>query len=53
MDDLLATGGSLNASCQLVEKLEAKVAACLVVMELTELKGRSKLNCNVLSLLKY
>ncbi len=43
-DDLLATGGTAAASCELVEKLGAEVAACAFVVELDFLKGREKLS---------
>ena len=43
IDDLLATGGTAKASCELVEKLGAKVEACAFVVELDFLKGRDKL----------
>jgi len=43
VDDLLATGGTAAATIQLVEKLGAKVAACLFVIELDFLKGKEKL----------
>ena len=41
--DLLATGGSLRATCRLVERLGAKVAACSVLIELGFLQGRKNL----------
>ena len=44
IDDLLATGGTAKASCELVEKLGAKVEACAFVVELDFLGGREKLN---------
>ena len=44
VDDLLATGGTARASCELVEQLGATVAACAFVVELDSLKGREKLN---------
>jgi adenine phosphoribosyltransferase len=44
IDDLLATGGTAKASCELVEKTGAKVDACAFVVELDFLKGREKLN---------
>ena len=54
VDDLLATGGTAEAACRLVDKLEAQVAGCLFVIELTFLKGRAKLNRrDVLSLVGY
>ncbi len=43
IDDLLATGGTARASCELIEKLGAKVAACAFVVELDFLQGRSRL----------
>jgi adenine phosphoribosyltransferase len=44
VDDLLATGGTAAASCELVEKLGAEVVACAFVVELDFLKGRDKLS---------
>jgi adenine phosphoribosyltransferase len=44
IDDLLATGGTAKASCELVEKLGATVEACAFVVELDFLQGRSQLN---------
>lgn len=43
VDDLLATGGTLHAMCQLVEKLGGEVAGILVLLELVDLKGRELL----------
>jgi adenine phosphoribosyltransferase len=43
IDDLLATGGTAKASCELVEKLGATVEACAFVVELDFLNGRDKL----------
>ena len=43
MDDLIATGGTAAASCQLLEKLGAKVVACAFLIELDALKGRDRL----------
>jgi adenine phosphoribosyltransferase len=54
VDDLLATGGTLQATCKLVEKLGGKVAGILVLIELSFLKGREKLkNYDLFSLIKY
>jgi adenine phosphoribosyltransferase len=44
VDDLIATGGTAVASCQLIEKLGAEVCACAFVVELDELKGRDLLS---------
>lgn len=43
VDDVLATGGTLAATCELVEKCGASVAAIELVLEIGELNGRSKL----------
>lgn len=53
VDDLLATGGTMAAACELVKKCKSEVAACLVVIELEDLKGRQTINENVVSLIKY
>ncbi len=43
IDDILATGGTAKASCELVESLGATVVACAFVLELDFLAGREKL----------
>ena len=43
IDHVLATGGTANAACELIEKLDAKVAAVLLVLDLSELDGRTRL----------
>ncbi|MGR8942154.1 MAG: adenine phosphoribosyltransferase [Gammaproteobacteria bacterium] len=43
IDDLLATGGTAGASCELIEKLGAQVVACAFVVELDFLNGRERL----------
>ncbi len=54
IDDLLATGGTAKASCELIEKLGATVEACAFVVELEFLNGRERLhNYPVHSLLQY
>ena len=53
-DDLLATGGTAAATTKLVEKLGGKVEGAAFAVELTFLKGRSKLNgVDVFSLIQY
>lgn len=42
VDDLLATGGTINACAKLIESQGAKVVSMQFLMELTELKGREK-----------
>lgn len=54
VDDLLATGGTAKASCELIEKLGAQVVACAFVVELDFLGGRQCLkDYEVHSLLRY
>lgn len=54
IDDLIATGGTLEASCKLVEQLGGEVAMIAVVMELAGLNGREKLaDYKVKSLITY
>jgi adenine phosphoribosyltransferase len=54
VDDLLATGGTMAAGCQLVEQAGGKVASCTVLVELTFLKGRDRLRPHdVFSLIRY
>lgn len=43
VDDLLATGGTMAAACQLIEKLHGKILAIAFLMELKELNGRQKI----------
>ena len=43
VDDLLATGGTMEAACRLVEQIGGEVVACSFVVELPDLKGRDKL----------
>ena len=42
-DDLLATGGTATAMCELVENSGAEVVGCAFVIELSFLGGREKL----------
>ncbi len=54
VDDLLATGGTVEAVCRLVKKVGAEVAAIVFVIELCDLKGKDKLKgYSVSSLIKY
>ena len=42
-DDVLATGGTMKAVCELVEKLGGEVVQCNFIMDLTFLNGKEKL----------
>jgi adenine phosphoribosyltransferase len=53
-DDLLATGGTARALCELVEQLEGTVVGCAFLIELAFLDGRRRLApYPVASLLRY
>ena len=54
VDDLLATGGTMEAAAKLIEKLGGEVVSMQFLIELEDLDGREKLTkYNVNSLLKY
>jgi len=54
VDDLLATGGTMAAACQLVTGLGAEIVAIAFVIELAFLNGREKLaGHDILSLITY
>jgi len=56
IDDLLATGGTAAAACNLVRKAGAEVVAASFIIELDPLKGREKLEAKgvkVISMLHY
>ena len=56
IDDLLATGGTAVAACNLVKKVGGEVVAASFIIELDPLKGREKIEANgvkVVSMLNY
>ena len=54
MDDLLATGGTVEATIKLVEQLGGEVVGCAFLIELNALKGRNVLkNYPVYTLVNY
>lgn len=44
VDDLLATGGTAEATCKLVDRLGGRVLGCLFLIELEALSGRGRLH---------
>ncbi len=54
IDDLLATGGTMEATIKLVEKLGGEVVGLAFLIELSELEGRKKLkDYDILTLINY
>ena len=53
VDDLIATGGTAAATVELLDKVDAEVAAAIFLIELTGLNGRDRLQVPVESLLTY
>ena len=56
IDDLLATGGTATAACNLVKKAGGHVDSAAFIIELTPLKGAEKIEktgVEVISMLKY
>jgi adenine phosphoribosyltransferase len=54
VDDLLATGGTIEACCRLVEKVGGVVVGCVFLIELADLRGMQRIaRYKTLSLIKY
>jgi len=54
VDDLLATGGTAAATCDLVETMGGRIVGCAFLIELSFLNGREKLNQHdVFTLIDY
>ena len=54
IDDLLATGGTVNASTELIEKAGGQLVGCGFIIELNELNGRENVpNVPIRSLIRY
>ena len=53
LDDLLATGGTMNAAAQLLRSAGAEVTGAACIIELTFLNGRQNLDIPISTLLAY
>ena len=53
LDDLLATGGTMSASVELIRKIGGDVRSCACIIELSFLQGRDKLDVPVTSLIQF
>jgi adenine phosphoribosyltransferase len=54
VDDLLATGGTMQAAINLINRLGAKIVECAFIVELLDLKGRDKIsNVELYSIVQY
>ena len=53
LDDLIATGGTLRASVELIRKVGGTVAAAACLIELTFLNGRAALDIPLETLIRY
>lgn len=46
VDDLIATGGTAEAACKLIESIGGKIVECCFVIDLPDLGGRKRLEQN-------
>lgn len=55
IDDLLATGGTACAACELVKKVGGEIAGVAFIIELEALEGRKKMpqNIDIVTMVKY
>ncbi len=54
VDDLIATGGTVGATVQLVKKLGADILECAFLIELPDLKGREQIeDCEVFAIMEF
>jgi adenine phosphoribosyltransferase len=54
VDDLLATGGTVAGTIELVKQLKGEIVACAFLIELAALKGREKLGgYDIVTLIRY
>ena len=54
VDDLLATGGTVDAASELIERVGGQLVGCAFIIELNELNGRENIpNVPIRSLIRY
>jgi adenine phosphoribosyltransferase len=54
VDDVIATGGTIEAVAELIKELKGNIVGAAFLIELTELKGREKIkDIPIFSLIKY
>ena len=54
VDDLIATGGTMQAAIKLVEQLEGEVVECAFIIDLPDLKGKEKIaGYKIFSLMEF
>jgi adenine phosphoribosyltransferase len=53
VDDLIATGGTVSAAGNLIEKLGGEVIECAFIVELPELGGRAKIRWPIFKLIDF
>ena len=54
VDDLLATGGTIEACCRMIEQAGGQVAGCAFLIELAGLAGRQRIaQYQTISVLRY
>ncbi len=52
IDDVLATGGTIRASLNLLKKFDINIIETFFLIEILKLEGKNKLDCNYFSLIK-
>jgi len=54
VDDLIATGGTIGATVELVKKLGGEIVECAFLIELPDLKGREQIaDCKVFAVMEF
>ncbi len=54
VDDLIATGGTVQAAAKMVERLGGEVVECVFLIELPDLEGRKKIeHHNIFALMEF